>query len=182
MNVRTGFLVTLCCALASCTAPQQATRPDAAPASPAAATDPLPSWNEGAARTAILDFVERTTRQGPDFVSPSERIAVFDNDGTLWAEQPMYFQLVFALDRIKSLAPKHQEWKMTQPFKGVIEGDIEAVLARGAAGLTELVAASHAGVTTGEFEQIVTDWIAPRDIRKPGAGTTRWSISRCSTC
>jgi phosphoglycolate phosphatase-like HAD superfamily hydrolase len=121
----------------------------------------LPSWNEGTARKAIVDFVERTTTPGEsDFVPPAERVAVFDNDGTLWAEQPMYFQLAFALDRIKSLAPQHPEWKTTQPFKGVLEGDIQTVLSSGAGGLMQIVAASHAGNTTEEFEAIVTDWMA----------------------
>jgi phosphoglycolate phosphatase-like HAD superfamily hydrolase len=143
----------------SCNAPPREAQ-TAAPASPAAA-DLLPSWNEGAARKAIVDFVERTTRQGgPDFVAPAERIAVFDNDGTLWSEQPMYFQLAFALDRIKALSPQHPEWKTTQPFKGVIEGDIKAVLASGAKGLMQILAVSHVGNTTEEFEGIVRDWMA----------------------
>jgi phosphoglycolate phosphatase-like HAD superfamily hydrolase len=141
-----------------------------APASTAtAAVDPLPSWNGGAARKAIVDFVDRTTRQGtPDFVPPAERIAVFDNDGTLWAEQPMYTQLAFALDRIKALAPKHPEWKTTQPFKGVLDGDIKAVLSSGAGGLMQILAASHVGNTTEEFEAVVTDWIG--SARHPGTG------------
>ena len=91
---------------------------------------------------------------------PAERIAVFDNDGTLWAEQPMYVQLAFALDRVKTLAPSHPEWKTKQPFKSVIEGDIKAVLASGQGGLMQIMAASHAGTTTEEFETIVADWIA----------------------
>jgi phosphoglycolate phosphatase-like HAD superfamily hydrolase len=127
----------------------------------ALAQDPLPSWNDGPARKAILDFVARTTRQGgADFVPAAERIAVFDNDGTLWSEQPMYFQLAFALDRIKALAPEHPEWKMTQPFKGVIEGDTKAVLASGEHGLMQILAASHFGNTTDEFAAVVSDWIA----------------------
>jgi phosphoglycolate phosphatase-like HAD superfamily hydrolase len=106
-------------------------------------------------------FVERTTRQaGPDFVPPAERIAVFDNDGTLWGEQPIYVQLAFALDRVKALASKHPEWKTTQPFKGVIDGDLKAVIASGAAGLMQILTVSHVGNTTEEFEQIVRDWIA----------------------
>ena len=99
---------------------------------------------------------------------PAERIAVFDNDGTLWAEQPMYSQLAFALDRIKALAAKHPEWKTTQPFKGAIEGDLKAVLATGAAGLMQIIAASHTGITTEEFEAIVIDWIG--SARHPGTG------------
>jgi len=121
----------------------------------------LPSWNEGAARKGIVEFVQRTTRQGgADFVPQAERIAVFDNDGTLWSEQPMYFQLAFALDRIRAAAPKHPEWKNTQPFKGVLEGDMKAVLAGGEKALMQIVAASHVGNTTEEFEAAVTDWIA----------------------
>ena len=136
---------------------------------PATSVDPLPSWNESAARKAIIDFVERTTKQcAPDFVPPAERIAVFDNDGTLWAEQPMYAQLAFAVDRIKALAPTHPEWKTKQPFKGVLDGDIKAVLATGAGGTMQVVAASHANTTTEEFEAIVTEWIA--SARHPGTG------------
>jgi haloacid dehalogenase-like hydrolase len=157
----TPALITLCCLLASCAAPADDARRQASPALPGAAADPLPSWNESAARNAIVDFVERTTRDGgPDFVAPAERIAVFDNDGTLWAEQPMYVQLAFALDRVKALASQHPEWKTTQPFKGVIDGDIKAVLATGEGGLMQIIAASHASTTTEEFEQIVTEWIA----------------------
>ena len=122
--------------------------------------NPLPSWNEGTARKAILDFVAKTTQQGSDFVPPAERIAVFDNDGTLWSEQPMYFQLAFALDRIKALAPQHPEWKTTQPFKGVLEGDLKSVLASGEKGLMQILAVSHVGNTTEEFEGIVKDWMA----------------------
>jgi phosphoglycolate phosphatase-like HAD superfamily hydrolase len=150
-------LLALCCASPSCTASPR--EPQAA--SPAALPDPLPSWNQGRARQAVVDFVERTTKPGEsDFVPPAERVAVFDNDGTLWAEQPMYVQLAFALDRVKALAPKHPEWKTTQPFKGVLEGDINAVLASGAGGLMQIIAASHAGTTTDEFEAIVTEWMA----------------------
>jgi phosphoserine phosphatase len=125
------------------------------------APDPLPSWNESASKKAITDFVNRVTRQdGPDFVPAPERIATFDNDGTLWSEQPNYFQLSFALDRVKALAPQNPEWKTTQPFKGVLEGDMKAVAASGERGLMEILAATHAGNTTQEFEKIVTDWIA----------------------
>jgi phosphoglycolate phosphatase-like HAD superfamily hydrolase len=125
------------------------------------AADPLPSWNEGPSKRAIVAFVTGVTRQGaPGFVPIEERIAVFDNDGTLWSEQPVYFQLAFAMDRVKALASKHPEWKTAQPFKGVIEGDAKAVAAGGEKGLLEIVAASHAGTTTDEFEQIVSKWIA----------------------
>ena len=120
----------------------------------------LPSWNEGAARSAILDFTHRVTTEGsPDFLPVAERIAVFDNDGTLWGEQPLYVQAKFALDRIQALAPSHPEWRTTQPFKGVLEGDMKAVAAMGEQGLAQIVAASHANNTTEEFETIVRDWI-----------------------
>jgi phosphoglycolate phosphatase-like HAD superfamily hydrolase len=130
--------------------------------SPAPATQAaLPSWNEGPAKQAILAFVGRVTKQGsPDFVPPAERIATFDNDGTLWSEQPIYFQLAFALDRVKALAPQHPEWKTRQPFKAVLEGDSKTLAAMGDSGLVELVAATHAGMTTEEFRRVVSDWIA----------------------
>jgi hypothetical protein len=130
-------------------------------------TDPLPSWNDTAAKQAIVDFVGRVTKVGgPDFVAPAERIATFDNDGTLWVEQPMYVQMAFALDRIKALAPLHPDWKNKQPFKAVLEGDMKSLAKSGEHGLVELIAASHAGMTTAEFEKIVTDWLATaRDAR-----------------
>jgi phosphoserine phosphatase len=127
----------------------------------ARAADPLPSWNEGSSKLSIVVFVRKVTKEGSaDFVPPSERIAVFDNDGTLWSEQPMYFQLAFALDRVKALAPKHLEWKEKQPFKAALEGDLKTVFSGGEHALLELVMASHAGNTIGEFAQIVTDWIS----------------------
>src|SRR5262245_3593778 len=124
-----------------------------------AQTDPLPSWNDGPARRALIDFVTRVTTAGsPAFVAPAERIAVFDNDGTLWAEQPAYFQLLFAIDRVKALAPKHPEWKTTQPFASLLGGDIKAALASGEHAAMEIVAASQAGITTDEFKRVVKDW------------------------
>ena len=120
--------------------------------------DALPSWNEGTAKRSLLDFVGRVT--GPDFVPPAERIAVFDNDGTLWAEQPVYFQVAFALDRVRALAPEHPEWKDTEPFKGIIAGDTAAVAAAGEKGLLQIIAATHAGMTTDAFAGIVADWFA----------------------
>jgi len=118
------------------------------------------SWNDGKARKSIVAFVERVTKEGsPDFVPPAERIAVFDNDGTLWSEQPMYFQLFFALDRVRALAPKHPEWKKQEPFASVLKGDTRAVLEGGEKALIELVMATHAGMTTEEFEKIVLDWL-----------------------
>ncbi len=123
--------------------------------------DPLPAWSEGASKAAILDFVKRvTTPGGPEFVPPAERIATFDNDGTLWSEQPMYFQFVFAMDRVKALAPKHPEWREKQPFKAVLDGDMKALAATGEKGLIQLMMATHAGMTTAEFEAIVKDWLA----------------------
>ena len=139
------------------------------PAAAQADSLPLPSWNDGRARTAILSFVERVTRDGgPDFVAPASRIAVFDNDGTLWSEQPTYVQFAFAIDRVKTLAPSHPEWKTTQPFKAVLEGDMEALAATGERGLLQLVMASHAGNTAAEFEQIVREWIATARHPKTG--------------
>ena len=156
MKLHVPALLTLCFVVSACSDPTP--KPPIASAPSEAA--PLTSWNQGAARSAIVDFVERTTRQGtPDFVPQAERIAVFDNDGTLWAEQPMYFQLAFALDRIRALAPEHQEWKTTQPFKGALEGDANSVLAGGERSVLQIVAASHSGNTSEEFEAIVTKWI-----------------------
>jgi len=121
--------------------------------------DPLPSWSDGATRTRIVAFVKAVTEPGSkDFVPAADRVAVFDNDGTLWSEQPMYFQLAFALDRVRALAPRHPEWKDQQPFKAALEGDMKALAAAGEHGLLELVMATHAGNTTEEFAQIVRDW------------------------
>jgi phosphoserine phosphatase len=129
--------------------------------SPSAQPDPLPSWNDGAAKQAILNFVARTTTTGgPDFVPVAERIATFDNDGTLWTEHPIYTQLAFALDRVKALAPQHPEWRRKQPFKAVLDGDMKELAASGEKGLVELMMATHAGMTTDEFRQIVIDWMA----------------------
>ena len=124
------------------------------------AEDPLPSWNNGPTKKAIVDFVTKVTREGADFVPVAERIATFDNDGTLWVEQPMYTQLAFALDRVKTLARKHPEWKEKEPFKAVLEGDLKGMAAAGEKGLVEIVMATHAGMTTSEFEDIVKDWLA----------------------
>ena len=148
---------------AGCGSERTAGAPPAPAASQASGpqADALPSWNDGASKKAIVDFVSRVTQEGgPDFVPPAERIATFDNDGTLWAEQPIYFQLAFALDRVKALAPQHPEWKQKQPFKGVLEGDMKAVAASGERGLLEMMAATHVGNTTEEFEGIVRNWIA----------------------
>jgi len=132
-----------------------------AAAQTAAASNPLPSWNDGAAKQSIIDFVTAVTREGsPDFVPVPQRIATFDNDGTLWCEHPMYNQLVFALDRVKAMAPLHPEWKDKQPFKAVLDGDMKALAASGEHGLMEVMMAAHAGMTADEFTKIVIDWIA----------------------
>jgi len=122
--------------------------------------NPLPSWNDGSARQSIINFVNGVTDENnPNFVKPADRIATFDNDGTLWSEQRYYFQLFFAIDRVKALAPEHPEWKTEQPFKAVLENDMETLISFGEHGLIQLVAATHSGMTTEEFEQIVNDWI-----------------------
>src|SRR5262245_13344880 len=141
----------------------------AALASPAfAETDPLPSWNDGAAKTAIVDFVARVTKEGgPDFVPAADRIATFDNDGTLWGEQPLYFQFLFAVERVKALAPQHPEWKTEEPFKSVLAGDMKTALAGGNESILKLVMASHAGMTGEEFDAIVADWLANARHPKP---------------
>ncbi|TNB49005.1 haloacid dehalogenase-like hydrolase [Martelella lutilitoris] len=122
-------------------------------------TEPLPSWNAGDTKQAILDFVASATDEtGPNYVAPADRIAVFDNDGTLWTEHPMYTQLAFALDRVKALAPQHPEWKTTEPFKSVLAGDMKGLEKSGKKGVVELIAATHTGMSTADFEQIVADW------------------------
>jgi len=126
-----------------------------------AQTDPLPSWNNTAPKQTLMNFVQRVTHLGsPDFVPVDQRIATFDNDGTLWVEQPMYVQLAFVIDRVHQLAPKNPTWKTTQPFKGVLEGDMKAVAATGEIGLVQLMAATHAGMTVDDFQKIVSDWLA----------------------
>jgi hypothetical protein len=126
-----------------------------------AQTDPLPSWNDGKAKQSIIEFVAKVTKPGsPDFVPVPERIAVFDNDGTLWCEQPMPVQFYFAVDRVNALAPQHPEWKTTEPFASLLKGDFHTALAGGEHALMQLFAATHTGMTTDEFAQIVNDWIA----------------------
>ncbi len=126
----------------------------------AAEYDSLPSWNEGATKDSIINFVDAITdKNSPDFVPKAERIATFDNDGCLWSEKPIYFQLYFAMDRIKTLAPKHPEWKTQQPFKAVLENDFKTLISSGKKGILELVMASHAGMTTEECENIVLEWL-----------------------
>ncbi len=133
--------------------------PNPSGAKAAASGDPLPSWNDGAAKRSITKFVDRVTREGSaDFVPAAARIATFDNDGTLWVEHPMYTQMAFALDRVKALAPLHPEWNDKQPFKAALEGDMKALGASGEHGMAELVMATHAGMTTEEFQKIVRNW------------------------
>ena len=125
-----------------------------------ATTDPLPSWNDGPSKNAITTFVQAVTDQaGTDYVKPAERIAVFDNDGTLWSEQPAYFQAFFVFDRIREMAPDHPEWKTQQPYQAVLEGDMDALAESGKKGLIELVMTTHAGMTTDEFTDIVKKWL-----------------------
>ncbi|MCM3905668.1 MAG: haloacid dehalogenase-like hydrolase [Pyrinomonadaceae bacterium] len=119
----------------------------------------LPSWNEGRAKQAIVDFVGCVTTTGPDYVSENERVAVFDNDGTLWCEMPVPVQAFFANDRLRALAPKHPEWKTTEPFKSQLAGDMKGVMATGLKDIAELTMATHAGMTTDEFVEIVRDWL-----------------------
>src|SRR5437868_13980518 len=127
----------------------------------ARAQDPLSSWNDTAPKKAIVAFVEKVTKEGSsDFVPPNERIATFDNDGTLWCEKPMPIQLFFALDRVKALAPQHPEWKDKEPFASLLKGDVKGALAGGEPAIGQIVMVTHAGMTTDEFDKIVKDWIA----------------------
>ncbi|NJN28678.1 MAG: haloacid dehalogenase-like hydrolase [Cyclobacteriaceae bacterium] len=121
--------------------------------------DPLPSWHEGSTKTSIINYVESVSKDGSDnFINAKDRIAVFDNDGTLWSEKPMYFQLFFAIDQVKALAPEHPEWKNTEPFKSILNDDLQAVMSSGMEGLVQIVMASHAGMSSEDFEQSVKDW------------------------
>jgi len=136
---------------------------------PALAADPLPSWNDGPAKQSIINFVEKVTKPGSsDFVPVPERIATFDNDGTLWCEKPLPVQLFFVLDRVKALAPQHPEWQTKEPFASILKGDPKGLMAGGERGLMEVIMATHAGNTTEEFEQIVKDWIATAKHPKTG--------------
>ena len=149
LKVRHAVLTALVAALAS------------SAALPAAAQDdPLPSWNEGATKQAILDFITAaTTDDGPDFVAPEDRVATFDQDGTTWVEQPLYGQGLFALDRLAAMAPEHPEWKQTEPFKSVLTGDHAAMAKFSEKDWMEIVAVTHAGMSTTDFEAIVADWL-----------------------
>jgi len=138
-------------------------------ARPVSAADPLPSWKDGPAKQSIISFVEKVTTAGsPGFVPVAERIATFDNDGTLWCEQPLPVQLYFVLDRVKALAPQHPEWKTTEPFASLLKGDVQTALAGGEHALVEMVMATHTGMTTVEFEQIVATWMATAKHPKTG--------------
>ena len=131
----------------------------ATPAS-VAQDDPLPSWNDGPAKKAILDFVARVTKTGSlDYVPLPMRIATFDNDGTLWTEQPIYTQFAFAIARVRALAPLHPEWKKTQPFNAILKSDMKTFAASGEKGVVQVMIATHAGMTTDEFAKIVADWM-----------------------
>jgi len=152
----------------SCNQPQNKTEAKAT-AIESIITDPLPSWNEGTSKQSIIDFVTNTTKEGSaDFVPVADRIACFDNDGTLWTEKPLPFQLYFIIDRIKTLALQHPEWKSKQPFKGILEGDLKTAMAGGEKALVEIAMASHAGMTTDEFDKSVKDWMATATHPKTG--------------
>lgn len=155
-----ALLLTATVALSACSDRPAATdRTESA--GPSAAAPVLPSWNEGPTRQAIVDFVARVTNPAsPDYVTPPERIAVFDNDGNLWAEQPLYFQLVFALDRVRAVADDHPEWTDTEPFRAILEDDREELAGLGEHELLQIIAATHSGMTTDEFDAVVSDWLA----------------------
>ncbi|MBT8064570.1 MAG: haloacid dehalogenase-like hydrolase, partial [Gammaproteobacteria bacterium] len=135
------------------------------------APQPLPAWNDGPSRQAILDFVDAVTDpDGPGYVAPSERVAVFDNDGTLWAEKPLYFQMMFVLDRIRAMADQHPEWREQEPFRAVLEDDLEAQRSMDEAAVIQLILATHGGITTAEYERAVEEWMAKArhpDTRRP---------------
>jgi len=137
------------------------------------ASDPLPSWNNGDTKQSLIDFVDRVTEvDGADFVAPGKRIATFDNDGTLWSEQPMYFQFIYAVERIKELAPQHPEWKEQEPFASVLKGNRESALAGGEKALLEMVMATHAGMTSEEFSKSISDWLSTARHPKTGKAYT----------
>ena len=162
-----SFAAALAVALGSCA--HHNTRTCCGSNTAASKAPSLSSWAETDARASIVKFVNRVTDQGsPDYVPPAERIAVFDNDGTLWAEQPMYFQAFFIFDRIKALAPQHPEWQEKEPFASVLKGDVKGALAGGERALLEMAMATHAGMTTEEFEKIVSDWITTAKHPKTG--------------
>lgn len=160
MLVQAALLSAACFTSPSAEAQAQQPRPQAQ-SQPQPKKDTLPSWNDGAAKRSIVEFVQRVTKEGgADFVPTSERIAVFDNDGTLWAEQPMYFQLLFALERVKETARQHPEWKDKEPFASLLKGDVKGALSGGEHAIGEIVMATHSGMTTDEFDRDVSVWIA----------------------
>ena len=137
--------------------------------------DPLPNWNDGPSKAAIVGFVTKVTTDGsPEFVQPSDRIAVFDNDGTLWSEQPVYVQFAFTLDRVRALAPQHPDWKEKEQFKSILAGDLKAFAATGEKGVVEVVMATHTGLTTEEFEKTVKNWIATA--KHPQTGKLKFEL------
>lgn len=156
--------------LVACSSPQDKTAKKAEDdVSKTETQDPLPSWNDGATKQAILDFVKKTTTEGSaDFVSVKNRIATFDNDGNLWSEQPLYFQLIFAMDRIKAMAKDHPEWENEEPYKSILEGNVEKALSGGTKSILTLVMTSHAGMTTNEFNAEVSDWLETAKHPKTG--------------
>ena len=155
----TALVFLLCTAACSGSAQPTAAQPQGSAAS--APSDPLPSWNDGSSKKSLVDFVARVTREGgPDFVPPPERIATFDNDGTLWSEKPVPFQVVFAFDRVKALAPQHPDWQTREPFASLLKGDMAGVAASGEKGVLAIMGATHTGMTTDEFSAQVSDWIA----------------------
>ena len=170
MKFKTHFIVLFasCILIAfSCNDSQQ--KEESKTTSFVADTNPLPSWNDGSSKKAIIDFITKTTKEGgADFIPVIDRIACFDNDGTLWSEQPMYFQLAFAIDRVKAMAPEHPEWKTTPPFKALLEGDMKTVMTGGEKALFQIIMATHAGMTTDEFETSVKDWMATAKHPKTG--------------
>ena len=168
----------------SCGGSSQPTATELPAASASAPLDPLPSWNDGTSKNAIVEFVARVTREGgPDFVPIPERIATFDNDGTLWSEKPVPFQVVFAFDQVKAMAAAHPEWKTKEPFASVLKGDVAEVAATGEKGVLAVMAATHAGMTTDEFSNSVRKTGSRRpNIPRQASAIPRWSISQCSSC
>ncbi|MEK6481050.1 HAD family hydrolase [Catalinimonas sp. 4WD22] len=157
MKVNYLLLAILLFLIISCTSPDAK---EAIGSSKTAVTDPLPSWNEGVNKQAIVDFVTRTTEEGSaDFIPINDRIACFDNDGTLWSEQPFYFQFAYAIDRVRAMAPQHPEWKEKQPFKALLEGDMETALSGGEHAVVQILMTTHAGMAVDEFDSTVKDWI-----------------------
>ena len=159
---KTNFIIALVfCALIAVSCKNETTVTTADENQKTEVTDPLPSWNEGDTKNAIMTYVGEVTSEGsPNFIPIADRIATFDNDGNLWSEQPLYFQFIFAIERVKVMAPDHPEWKTTQPYQSVLEDDMKKLMSYGEHGLLKIVMATHANNTVEEFEQIVKDWLA----------------------